>query len=348
MKRALIVVQRFIGDTLLATPLARALHNAGWAVDWLIPPSSTSLIAPLPWSKKILNLNPGFQAAWNTLKNIRGQYDDLFLLTPSDKPALISLLTGTRIHGLYSPRYTDWWKRAAAKTVLIYREDRHISSYAFKLAEQFGNLDSRSIVYPYSAEDHEKILHWVGPSDYIVVHPFARWQYKRWPKPAWKTLIKQLEKSGLTIVLTGAPEEREQILNLIKGCGKQIKPAAGAFSWPQLSALLSGAKAYIGVDTVMTHLAAASKVPTIALFGPTDPTIWGPWPNGYEGDAPWEKTTSEGFQHRGHIYILQGSQPCVPCHREGCERHVMSSSACLDDITPSRVYEKVEEILKNA
>ncbi|RME03489.1 MAG: glycosyltransferase family 9 protein [Bacteroidetes bacterium] len=345
-KRALIVVQRFIGDTLLATPLARSLHAADYSVDWLIPPSSTSLVAPLPWTNKTLSFGKGLGAVWNMLRNIYGQYDDIFLMTPSDKPAFVSALAGARLHGLFSPRYTDWWKRSVAKTVLIYQGDRHIASYAFRLAERLGKLDTRSIIYPFTDHDHEKVNHWVGTSHYLVVHPFARWNYKRWPEQSWRGLFTLLERTGRTIVVTGSPDEKDKILELTKDIEGNIKVAAGTFSWPELAALLSGAKAYIGVDTVMTHLAAASEVPTIALFGPTDPTIWGPWPNRHPGETPWDKTSPDGVQHEGCVYILQGLQACVPCHREGCERHLRSHSACLDSITPDRVFEKVEEVLK--
>jgi ADP-heptose:LPS heptosyltransferase len=48
-------------------------------------------------------------------------------------------------------------------------------------------------------------------------------------------------------------------------------------SLPVLSALLSLGRIYIGNDSGVSHLAAASGVPTISIFGPTDPSVWSPW-----------------------------------------------------------------------
>jgi ADP-heptose:LPS heptosyltransferase len=46
-----------------------------------------------------------------------------------------------------------------------------------------------------------------------------------------------------------------------------------------LGPILSGAALYVGTDTAATHMAAALGVSTIALFGPSNPVKWGPWPN---------------------------------------------------------------------
>src|SRR3984957_18018469 len=56
--------------------------------------------------------------------------------------------------------------------------------------------------------------------------------------------------------------------------------------WRELAATTAAARAYVGPDTAITHLAAATGTPTVALYGPTDPRIWGPWPVGGL-DRPW-------------------------------------------------------------
>jgi ADP-heptose:LPS heptosyltransferase len=54
----------------------------------------------------------------------------------------------------------------------------------------------------------------------------------------------------------------------------------GKLEWPELTAIVGAALVYIGPDTAITHLAAATGTPTVSLYGPTDPRIWGPWPVG--------------------------------------------------------------------
>ena len=100
----------------------------------------------------------------------------------------------------------------------------------------------------------------VGPVERhsrVVLHPFASREDKRWPGAADFSL------PGLELVRLRGPEEH----------------LPGAIYIPDLFDLarfLGGARAYIGNDSGITHLAAAVGTPTIALFGPTDPTVWSP------------------------------------------------------------------------
>jgi hypothetical protein len=91
----------------------------------------------------------------------------------------------------------------------------------------------------------------------IVLHPFASNLAKRWP-------------GALTFAFPGR--------KLIKLRGPE-ESLPGALFIPDLLDLayfLAGARAYIGNDSGITHLAAALGIPTVALFGPTNPAIWGP------------------------------------------------------------------------
>jgi heptosyltransferase-3 len=95
----------------------------------------------------------------------------------------------------------------------------------------------------------------------------------------------------------------------------------------------------------MTHLAAASGCPTIALFGPTSPRLIGPWPPG--GLAkPWDHTGT--IQRRGNVWVLQNPLPCLPCEKLGCEGHLDSYSRCLDELPVRLVLSAVDEALGTA
>ena len=61
--------------------------------------------------------------------------------------------------------------------------------------------------------------------------------------------------------------------------------ADGILTWAELAGLIAAAKVYVGPDTSVTHLAAATGAMTVALYGPTDPRRWGPWPLGGPGGA---------------------------------------------------------------
>jgi heptosyltransferase-3 len=89
-------------------------------------------------------------------------------------------------------------------------------------------------------------------------------------------------------------------------------------------------------------LAAATGCPTLALFGPTDPRLWGPWPRGGLA-AIWD--AARPLQRRGNVWLVQNPFPCLPCQLEGCERRLESGSACLDELPAKQVIAAVEEVL---
>ena len=109
-----------------------------------------------------------------------------------------------------------------------------------------------------------------------------------------------------------------------------------------MMSLLENARLYIGPDTSVTHLAAASGCKTIALFGPTDPRVWGPWPVGGLA-TPWD--ASGTIQNRGNVWIVQNPLPCMPCTFEGCERNIRSRSVCLHELAPAQVLAAADQAL---
>jgi heptosyltransferase-3 len=95
----------------------------------------------------------------------------------------------------------------------------------------------------------------------------------------------------------------------------------------------------------MTHFAAALGVPTAAVYGPTNLVKWGPWPRGHAPDAnPWRRC---GSQRVGNVALIQGPGACVPCHLEGCDRHIDSFSDCLLDLPPASVIAGIERLLES-
>ncbi len=96
--------------------------------------------------------------------------------------------------------------------------------------------------------------------DAIVLHPFSGSRKKNWPLERFQELAAEL---GESVRWLAGPED--------------ALPGAVRFSdLGELANWLAGARGYIGNDSGITHLAAAVGTPTLALFGPTDPRLWGP------------------------------------------------------------------------
>jgi heptosyltransferase-3 len=181
------------------------------------------------------------------------------------------------------------------------------------------------------------------------VHPVALFAYKSWPAQGWEALLRWLQKEGLQVALTGGPAkaEREFCEALARHGARNL---AGALSFGELAELIRGARLYVGPDTSVTHVAAACGTPTLALFGPSNPVKWGPWPRGVVADpSPWQML-ARPWQHKGNVLLLQGVQPpelgrCVPCRLEGCERHVASASRCLTEMPAETVIQAAARLL---
>ena len=181
---------------------------------------------------------------------------------------------------------------------------------------------------------------------YAVIHAAPMFHYKRWTAEGWRDLAAALASRGLAVVVTTGPSEDErhyldQVWDRMADV-QRLEP----LSWGELADLIGGAQLYVGPDTSVTHLAAATGTLTIALYGPTDPRLWGPWPLG--GAAkPWDAAGT--IQNRGNVWLIQNPPSCpwsiLPCQQEGCERHVNSHSRCLAELPVSQVLSAADAAL---
>jgi heptosyltransferase-3 len=165
-------------------------------------------------------------------------------------------------------------------------------------------------------------------------------QYKRWTVDGWRRLAEALSARGLMTIATGGPADRDYLDEVWDG--SDVVRRDGTLTWPEISALIGAARVYVGPDTAVTHLAAATGCRTIALYGPTNPRLWGPWPIGGL-DKPWAAAGS--VQHRANVWLVQNPLPCLPCQQEGCLRRLDSYSQCLDELSPAQVLVAVDQAL---
>ena len=185
----------------------------------------------------------------------------------------------------------------------------------------------------------------VGDRPFAVLHPTPKYNYKRWHGVGWRELSHFLLSKGLQVVVTGGTdhEERAHLSEIFPDPVVGMHDFAGSFSLGEIGALISRAKLYVGPDTVTTHMAAALGIPTVALFGPSNPVKWGPWPRHHADDR--NPYLLRGAQRAGNVILLQGPGECVPCMLEGCNRHISSHSQCLLDLSAREVQAAIETLL---
>ena len=110
----------------------------------------------------------------------------------------------------------------------------------------------------------------------IAIHPGSGSPRKNWPLSSFVALVEQIRKTRLGCPLWIAGEADTAIVGSLEAGLAGAVPVLSGRSLLETAAILSQCRGYVGNDSGITHLAAAMGIPTLALFGPTDPAIWGP------------------------------------------------------------------------
>lgn len=352
-KKILVVATRRIGDVLLTTPLIRSLRQA-WpdaAIDALVFSGTEGVLVSNPDIHRILTVTqrPTLFRHLCLLFSLWRRYDIALSLMPSDRPTLYARIAGKRCFGIAAAGGKHLWKKwMLTQSVQFDNLDTHTVLMHLQLADLLGVPRCNEVVAAWRAEDVSAV-HRALPFDceaqtYAVLHIHPMYVYKAWRREAWVQLADWLHIQGIRIVLTGgnSKEEIDDVRELSRSLPHDTVDATGKLSLSAVAYLLGKAYAYVGPDTVVTHIAAAVGTPTVALFGPSNPVKWGPWPKGYEGIGNPYKM--KGTQHVGNVVLLQGVGDCVPCLEEGCERHIASLSDCLQKLPAVRVIDALCEL----
>jgi len=368
-KKVLFIATRQIGDVLVTTPLiskARELWpNAQF--HFLGYKGKLDMLKGNPDIAEIIETSdrPGFGEYLSLFNKLFQRYDLAFVTQPSDRAYIYGLVAAFHRVGVLgghpqgklankSRQQNAWKKLISMHNVDVDYFSQHVITEKLRLLEVFfrnpAELFSKPIdVTPPIGQALTPIIASQLTQPYVVIHPGPLTAYKRWPLAHWQYLIADLVRRGYQVVLSASPAKQDLQLNhdilslLTPEICEKVIDTAGKLSIPQAGSLLRGAALYIGVDTSITHLAAACNTPTITLFGATPPTNFGPWPNGFIGKQPYQLRARS--QTVGNITILQGPGECVPCRKAGCLDRADSNSECLDLLEPAQVIEAIEKLL---
>jgi heptosyltransferase III len=339
--RILVVVLRRLGDVLLTTPLVRSLRVA-WPdarIDALVFADTAEILAGNPDLNGIIEVPPRPNA--RTSLKLAAQLWNRYALAVStqsgDRPTMFAWIAGQRHIGPVDSGLRGALRRQLLDRSVAPAPGEHRVEEVLRLADALGIARVPEVVCPRVENPHD------APDEpFAVVHAAPMFRYKRWTRAGWRMVATALAERGLRVLATGGPAAAERTYLDEIWVDAAVKRLDGRLTWRAIAGLLKQARVYVGPDTSVTHLAAASGCPTVALFGPTDPRLWGPWPAGGLRE-PW--ATAGTIQRRGNVWLVQNPLPCMPCQQEGCERYIDSFSACLDKLSPRSVLQAVEEAL---
>jgi heptosyltransferase-1 len=306
----LVVRLSAMGDIIHTLPAAAALRQSfphatlGWLVEerWaellctLRYPRSGARSPQRPlvdrvhsvntaeWRRAPFSFNTWQQIAAG-LSELRGiHYDAVIDFQGAVRSALLARWSGAPVvYGSTQPR-----ENAASmfytRQVLLQTNGAHVVEQALALAGAVVSTAgmATSIAaeagaeFPVDPDAESKIAGLTAEgNDFAILSPGAGWGAKRWPAERYGQVARELAKDGLCSLVNYGPAEEELALAVEAAGGGSARKISCSVS--ELIALTRRARLLIGGDTGPMHLAAALKIPVVAIFGPTSPARNGPF-----------------------------------------------------------------------
>ncbi len=328
---------------LVTTPLAASIKGAvpGAAIDYLVFEGTEGVLTHSPLVRKVITVpRKGSNAA--VLFSLFRRYDLAIAAYPSDRTLIAAAIAGKCSLGMIYGGKDAWWKKALLSEHRICDDRRHVVANILSLLAPLEIPPVPCVAMGYDEDDLAYARAAMPEGKYIILHPYSSNRCKYWPAERWAELAGLIQgKSNCRAVFTRTPDPQDSsyLEQILAAAPRDAMAFNESCSLPRLAAAIKGSAAFIGIDTAVTHVAAAVEVPTIAIFGPTLTRYWGPWPNGCQEHSPF--AANKGIQRNGYVTVVQKDWECVPCNRETCAISTRNRMECLEALTPEEVFREV-------
>lgn len=302
-ERVLVVRLSAMGDVIHALPVVTALRRAlpRITLGWLIEERWSELLCTLRsprsgprsphrplvdrvhsvdtagWRRSPISFHTWQQMAvrWSEVRGI--QYDAVIDFQGAIRSALFAKWSGAPvIIGSAQPRENVASMFYTCK--ILTTSSSHVVEQAFELARVIDSTLSTDpeVELPVDPDTEIKVgALLAGVKDFAILNPGAGWGAKRWPAERYGEVAREFAANGLVSFINCGPGE-EELASAVElasqGAARKI-----TCSISELIALTRRARLFVGGDTGPLHLAAALKIPLVAIFGPTNPARNGPF-----------------------------------------------------------------------
>jgi heptosyltransferase-2 len=332
MHKALVIAPSWIGDTILAQPLFRRLHekHPGLVLDAFAPAWAAPVLARMREIRRVIP-NPfvhgefNLFGRWRTGRELtREGYDASIVLPNSWKSALLPCFAGIpqRIGFKGEARYGLLNRiHRLDETALPQLAQR----YAL-LAEEVGATMPAPLTEPHldvSTESVRATLAAFGldasPAP-VAFCPGAEYgPAKRWPAAHFAALARRLAQTDFPVWIVGSAKDAPIGAEIETLSGGACKNLCGKTDLAQAIDLLSCARMVVSNDSGLMHVAAALGRPLVALYGSSSPAYTPPL-------SPQARILSLGLE-------------CSPCFKRECP---LGHFKCLNDLTPEHVFDAMK------
>jgi len=325
--KVLIVKLGAFGDIIHCLPALDDVlnHPSVTEVHWLVDQCYAQVTDLLPVQVQChqvqLKKPRQLRKSWNVIRALRQQRFDVVLdLQGLLKSGFVAKLISRRVYGFdrqFSPEKGNAW---LVKPVRFHVDEKHVVQQYRRIAHVLSHVpmpDPMPYVSPQIPMTSqllnmkEDIIYGLRLQNFVLLHLGGGWETKTLPESTWVNMAEAINDRGLTPVYSWGNRE-EQVL------AHELAGQAYAVILPEkldmltLAALLSAAKAVVGADTGLIHLAAAMGVPTASFWGPS---------------ASW-RSAPLGEQH-----IHAESNPsCGPCFQRTCDHFTCMNEIVAEDL----------------
>ncbi len=319
----LIVQTAFIGDVVLATPIAEKLHRhyPGAQIDFLVRRGNEALLARHPFVGKVWVWEKSrnkYRHLWRLGRQIRRErYDWVINCQRFAASGLLTVFSGARhTVGFAKNPFSLWFSRRVKHLIGASREGVHEVHRNLALVEHLTDgLFQVPRLYP--SEEDERAALSVAPSDkpWVCIAPTSVWFTKQFPLHKWRELIERIPRSYVVLLL-GGRSDAEACDALARSVARaEVYSVAGQLSLLASAALMRRAAMNYVNDSAPLHLASAVDAPVAAVFCSTVPAF---------GFGPLSSTR----------FVVQTPEnlPCRPCGLHGKKTCPEGHFACAESI----------------
>ncbi|MCK4234320.1 glycosyltransferase family 9 protein [candidate division WOR-3 bacterium] len=279
--------------------------------------------------------NPSLKALLRLLFYVRRYKPDIVLsnaMSPTFLTSLIAFLSGAKVRIGIDRAY-----RGFLNNIRIGEKNEHEVLMNNRIVKALKiDAEERPLTIDVSDNDiivadktFRSLFEENDESPLVAIQPGSgkRQVFKRWRKENFEELTRKLLQEGLRVIIVGTDEEKEEMRYIEKSLKhKRLRVLKQSLTLPQITKFLQNVDLIIANDTSLVHLGAISGVPSVVIYGPTNP----------EKNKPW------GVKAK----IVRKQLPCSPCydyHTPRCNY----GFKCLTDITTEDVLFEVKAILGN-
>lgn len=325
----LVIKLRAIGDVLLATPVLENLkvHFPHLDMDFLCEKFAADVLAGNPFVRTVVTFNKKKDSSLSLISTIRNNHYDIVIdLFGNPRTALITRFSGAKYRIGFPFR-----GRAYAYNVRVKPRGGEVHNVDFNLdvLRHFGispvesgplfllNEEEKNFAEVWLQKEH------LIDSEIICINPSGGWYTKKWNLESYAQLADRIiEERGSNIVFFWGPGEENDVKQ-IQSTMKHSSSAIPKTSLKEMGALLGRCNYLISNDSGPMHIAASLRVPTLGIFGPTNPYLQGPYGS-------------------KNMWIRDEELDCLACNLTQCP----IGNICMKGLSVEKVFEAFKKLVE--